>query len=115
MWEQKDSCASEHMASSATFQCTLQSLPLWKNGHAKYLSHAQIGIIEDKRSNLRKIQNILFVGNVLQIQKWRKYYNNRNTALGGALGRIDPLLNPKMVWGQPIAPLNAKKLFNIFP
>ena len=60
-WEQEASCKSVHMASGVHFQFALQSrLSLWRTGHAKYLSHAQIGIIEDKRSNSRKGHTILF-------------------------------------------------------
>ena len=61
MWEQEAGCAGENIASGVHFQFTLQSrLRLWKTGHAKYLSHTQIKIIEDKRSNSQKRHTILF-------------------------------------------------------
>ena len=86
MWEQEVGCASEHLVSGVHFQFTLQSqLRSWKTGYARYLAHVQIRSIEDKRSISRKRHIILFIGNLPYIQKWKKYYSNRNVVLGGGL------------------------------
>ena len=59
--EQEAGCASEHVASGVHFQFTLQNrLRLRKTGHAKYLSHVQIEVIEGKRSSSRERHYVLF-------------------------------------------------------
>ena len=116
--EQEAGCASEHVASGVHFQFTLQNrLRLRKTGHAKYLSHVQIEVIEGKRSSSRERHYVLFL-----CAKYRRFRNGRNaTATGmqswgkGLWEEHSPLLNPGKVLGQPTAPLNAKKFLNISP
>ena len=72
------------MASGVPFQSTLQNgLRLWKTWHAKYHSHAQIGIIADNRSNSQKRHTILFCMENTADSEMEEMLRNRNAVLWG--------------------------------